>query len=40
MSDEELRGIYYQPENLWVDRKANKLLRKESGEPSMFVKTW
>ena len=40
MTEETLSKIYYQPENLWMGRKAIKLLQKESGEPSKIVKTW
>lgn len=40
MTDDKLSDIYYQSENLWMGRKAIKLLSKESGEPSKVVKTW
>ena len=40
MSDKELRDIYYQPENLWIDRKALTILRKETKLPLKDVKAW
>ena len=40
MSDKRLSEIYYQPENLWLGRKAIKMLSKESGEPPKVVKAW
>ena len=40
MTDEKLRKIYYDPENLWTGLKAIKMLRKESGEPLKVIKAW
>ena len=40
MRDEKLRDIYYQPEHLWTGRKAEKLLKNESGASSKVVKLW
>ena len=36
----ELRNIYYQPENLWIGRKAVTMLRKETKLPLKEVKAW
>ena len=40
MSDEKLRDIYYQPENLYFGRKAVTMLRKETKLLLKEVKAW
>ena len=40
MSDEKLRDIYYQPENLWIGRKTVTMVRKETKLPLKEVKGW
>ena len=40
MSDEKLRDIYCQPENLWIGRKVVTMLRKETKLPIKEVKAW
>ena len=40
MSDEKLRDIYYQPENLWRGRKAITMLRKDTKFQLKQVKAW
>ena len=36
----KLSKIYYDPEHLWVGRKAIRLLQKESGESKKVVTPW
>ena len=36
----KLKEIYYEPENLWVGKKAIRLLTKASGLPKKVVQTW
>ena len=40
MTEETLSKIYYQPENLWMGRKAIKLLQKESGKSKKAITEW
>ncbi len=40
MTNEKLSEIYYQAENLWTGRKAEKLLKKESGFSPKIVRAW
>ena len=36
----ELQKVYYEPENLWVGRKAITMHRKETKLPLKEVKAW
>ena len=40
MTDEQMQKIFYQPENLWIGRKAITELRKATGLPAKKVKIW
>ena len=40
MTNDKLSDIFYQPENLWTGRKAEKMLKKESGLSLKIVRAW
>ena len=40
MTNDKLSDIFYQPENLWTGRKAEKMLKQESGFSLKIVRAW